>query len=193
MIHGAIDGYSRVVTYLKCSDNNRAETVLHLFIEATGSDGYGLPARLRTDKGVENYDVAMYMLTHPQRGPDMRPVIVGKSVHNQRIERLWRDVFQGVTCTYHFLFHHLEDIGVLDILDDRDMFSLHYVYLGVINHSLTQWVHTWNNHKMSSCNAKTPLQMWIQGLLKVTGSEHIIAQEIYNDVTLIVRKHVDYV
>jgi hypothetical protein len=30
------------------------------------------------------------------RGPGKVSMITGKSVHNQRIERMWRDVFQGV-------------------------------------------------------------------------------------------------
>lgn len=34
VIHGAIDGFSRLVTFLKCSDNNRADTVHELFISA---------------------------------------------------------------------------------------------------------------------------------------------------------------
>ena len=109
VIHGGIDGFSRVVVYLNCAANNCAQTVLDIFSKAVQS--FGLPARIRCDQGVENYDVAMFMLTHPQRSPSSNPVIVGKSVHNQRIERLWRDVFQGVTCTYYYLFTHLEDIG----------------------------------------------------------------------------------
>ena len=33
VIHGAIDGYSRKILYLKGSDNNRAETIFALFCE----------------------------------------------------------------------------------------------------------------------------------------------------------------
>ena len=62
MIHG-VGGYSRIPVYLHCSDNNQAQTVLWLFENAVGVDGYGLPARGKCDKGGENYDVAMYMLT----------------------------------------------------------------------------------------------------------------------------------
>ena len=82
---------------MKCSANNFAQTVLALFEKAVSQNG--LPARIQCDQGVENYDVAMFMLTHLCRGPDVNPVIVGKSVHNQRIE--W------ITCTYYYLFHHL--------------------------------------------------------------------------------------
>ena len=47
--------------YLQASDNNRASTVLTLFIEAT--DNHGWPSRVRSDKGGENVDVARVMLT----------------------------------------------------------------------------------------------------------------------------------
>lgn len=54
--------------YLHCSDNNRAGTVLQLFKEAAGT--YGLPSRIHIDKGDENVDISMFMLTHPLHGSD---------------------------------------------------------------------------------------------------------------------------
>lgn len=54
---------------------------------------FGLPAKVRSDKGGENVQVCSFMMNHPLRGPDSNPFITGRSVHNQRIERLWRDVF----------------------------------------------------------------------------------------------------
>ena len=56
VIHGAIDGYSHLPVYLKCSTNNRADTVLGYFVEAVRT--YGLPLRVRTDRGGENSDPA---------------------------------------------------------------------------------------------------------------------------------------
>ena len=96
VIHGAIDGFSRVPVYLSCSNNNRAYSVLELFKEAV--DCWGLPLKVCSDKGGENVGISMFMLSHPHREPGRGSMILGKSVHNQRIERLWRDLFYQVVC-----------------------------------------------------------------------------------------------
>lgn len=96
VIHGGIDGYSRISVFLSCSNNNRADAVLGIFQKAV--DCYGLQSRVRSDKGGENVDVSMFMLSHPDRGTGRRSMIVGKSVHNQGIERLWRNLFYQVAC-----------------------------------------------------------------------------------------------
>ena len=92
IVHGGIDGYSRLIVYLDCATNNKAATVFNRFYEALSQ--YGLPSRIRCDKGRENTQIALYMLEHPQRGTGRGSMIVGRSIHNQRIERLWRDVFK---------------------------------------------------------------------------------------------------
>ena len=125
VIHGGIDGFTRIPVFLKCSTNNRAETVVDAFLKAT--QDYGLPSRVRSDKGGENTTVSLYMLQHPQRGPGRGSMIIGRSVHNQRIERLWRDLFDRVSYTYYHLFCHLEDNGVLEPSNPQHLFSLHYV------------------------------------------------------------------
>ena len=40
--------------------------------------------------------------------------VTGQSVHNQRIERLWRDVHKDVTQLIYMELYSLEDEGVLD-------------------------------------------------------------------------------
>ena len=49
---------SRVPVFLHCSDHNEAMTVLQQFQTV---HEYGLPSRIRTDKGGENVDIAMFL------------------------------------------------------------------------------------------------------------------------------------
>ena len=53
-----IDGYSQLITYINCSDNNSAETVLECFL--CGGHQYGFPSRVRSDYGLENLHVAYW-------------------------------------------------------------------------------------------------------------------------------------
>ena len=77
---------------MHCSDNNQSLTVYKHFLNATRK--YGLLSRVRTDQGRENIMVAQHMLEH--RGASHGTIITGSSVHNQRIERLWKNMFQSV-------------------------------------------------------------------------------------------------
>lgn len=85
-----IDGFSRLIMFLKCTDNNISETLLQCYL--SGVDKFVILSRVWSDKWMENVSVVDFMLS--KKGRDS--MITVKSTHNQRIERLWRDVYDGV-------------------------------------------------------------------------------------------------
>lgn len=123
-MRAGIDGYSRLITYMKCSSNNRASTVFQLFLKAV--ENHKLPSRVRSDQGRENMLVAQHMIE--SRGAERHSMITGSSVHNQRIERLWRDMHHCVTILYYKLFYYMEHTDMLNPLNESHLFALHYVY-----------------------------------------------------------------
>ena len=136
VIHGGIDGYSRLIVYLNCNTNNRADTVMREFRKAT--EEFGVPSRVRSDRGGENVEVCYFMVTY--RDPDRASYIAGSSVHNQRIERLWRDVYRCVCSTYHEVFYEMERQEILDPDCETDLFVLHCIFLPRIRKQLRSWI-----------------------------------------------------
>lgn len=173
IVHVCIDGFSRLLIYCRCCDNNRAETVLDLFRE--GTQEYGVPSRARCDYGMENFLVAQFMLE--KRGLDRGSIITGSSVHNCRVERAHRDVYAGVLCFYARLFGEMEKAGILDPLNDTHLYSLHYVYLPRINRSLQEFVAQMNNRPVSTAGNNSPLQLWTSGVLQNINSNHTALTE----------------
>ena len=166
VIHGAIDGFSRTIIYLKCCDNNRALTVLESFTCAVSQ--FGLPDRVRSDYGGENTEVWKYMIA--AHDLDYRSVITGSSVHNERVERLWRDVHRCIVSPFVEKFQALESNGVLDPLNEVDLYVLHLIFLPLLNKCISEFTESWNHHSLSSEANMTPFQLFFEGLIHVASN-----------------------
>ena len=92
-------------------------------------------------------------------GEVSNPFLTGSSVHNQRIERLWRDTFRCVIAPFYQLFYFLEDRGLLDPLSETDLYCLHLIYLPMINSALDAFHDGWNSHAITTEHSLTPLQI----------------------------------
>ena len=184
VIHGCVDGYSRRVMFLRASTNNKANTVFTLFTEAV--EKFGLPHRVRGDQGIEYIDVAWFMFSNSLRGPGRESYIAGKSCHNQRIERFWRDLFHGCTFIFYYVFWYLEENAYLDILNNIHLFSLHYIFLPRINRHLGLFQEGYDNHPLRSESNMTPIQLWVSGVMN-TSTLNDLEQSNVSAIVLILK------
>ncbi|XP_071632798.1 uncharacterized protein [Temnothorax longispinosus] len=176
VVHGCIDEYSRLIIYLTCETSIQAEPVVNFFIGAVNS--YGLPSRVQSDHGYENLLVAILMNT--VRGVHRESHITGKSVHNQRIERLWVDVFKEVCDSVYTELYSLENQGLLDVENIKHRFCVQYVYKPVINKKLLSFSSAWNVHSLRTENNKTPRQLWLEGILANYNTTYTAVSDIFD-------------
>lgn len=70
------------------------------------------------------------------RGDNRQSFITGRSVHNQRIERLWRDVTKDVSDKYKRLFNKISDEYQVDFENPLCLYTLHHIFLDMISEDL---------------------------------------------------------
>ena len=115
--HAGIDGYSRLITFIKCSTNSKAETMYNTFMK--GVQRFGLPSRVRTDQGRENIEVARYMLRH--RGCNRS---FADSWNHHGLRTAHNDSPLQLYATGYLQLIHM-DVPALDFLQDvNDEYSL---------------------------------------------------------------------
>nr|GAT42662.1 predicted protein [Mycena chlorophos] len=128
------------ITGLHASTNNKASTVLNVFLAATQE--YGLPSRLRGDRGGENKKVSVYMIV--MRGLGRGSFLWGSSTNNTRIERLWVEVGSHFVRQWRAFFYRLEDLHHLERRNPEHLWLLHQLFLDRINDDCDEFRAVWN-------------------------------------------------
>ncbi|MEQ2280854.1 hypothetical protein AMECASPLE_024289 [Ameca splendens] len=162
-----------IIMYLNTACNNTASTALEFFLD--GVRRFGWPYKVRADQGVENVQIAEMMFN--VRGTGCGSLISGKSVHNQRIERLWREVWTGVTHVYYDVLHSLEEDGFLNISDSLHLFCAQYTFLPRLKADLAKFSAGWNDHPIRTERSLSPNQLWELGMLQCPIREPDMSEE----------------
>ena len=87
-------------------------------------------------------------------------ISIPSSIHNIRIERLWRDVRRDSLEVFRQIFFRMEEAGLLDPENKIHLISLYLVYQPRIQKSLDETRTSWNNHGVRTARNKTPLAMY---------------------------------
>ncbi|MEQ2266181.1 hypothetical protein XENORESO_020264 [Xenotaenia resolanae] len=103
-------------------------------------------------------EVSQFMVEH--RGENRNSHITGRSVHNQRIQRLWRDVYIQVLDPFHVVFGNLESEGMLNPDDENHLFALHWTFLPQLQKQLAFFMDAWNHHSLRTAGSQSPDQLW---------------------------------
>ena len=149
-IHGAIDGYSRRVLWLKVARTNNNPIVIANFYVECVKELQGCPRLLRTDAGTENGTMAAIQC-HLRANDDdelsgEKAHRCGSSTSNQRIECWWSHLKRSRTTWWINLFKDLRDRGVFLDGNMFHMECLWFCFSKVIQQDLDFVKLHWNTH-----------------------------------------------
>lgn len=151
-IHGAIDGYSRKVLWLKAADTNKNPKVVALFFLQAIKKYKFLPTKMRTDKGTENVIIAKIQRAlryrHDDKDAGMKSFFWSKSVHNQRIEAYWRQLINHCTGFWMQYYKNLVSKNLLDLDNEVHKEIFKYCYGDIFQYDLDRTRREWNNHEI---------------------------------------------
>lgn len=151
-IHGAIDGYSRRILWLKagCSNNN-PRYIAKFYIDFV-KELRRVPRAIRADAGTENVLVKdLHIALRFDHGDEIsgsNSFLTGRSTGNQRIERLWRSLSEYLMLFWRNTFANMRDIGLFSTADHLHIECLRFCFLPLIQTQLNQFMENWNDHRI---------------------------------------------
>ena len=170
-IHGAVDGFSRRVLWLKSCDSNKKPMYISSFYLDYIREINGIPVRVYGDRGTENSivrDVQMALRwTDADQYQGILSFVYVSSNRNVRIERFWRSLREMCGNVWMNHFKDMSDFGLLDTSDSVHLECIRYCFLPVISKDLNEVCNIWNTHRVRrnnriSCPAGKPEVLFFQ-------------------------------
>ena len=142
-IHGAIDGFSRKVLWLKVTRSNNSPDNIASFFVDTVEDVNGCPIELITDLGTEN-GLAAAMQCFFRDNFDAHRYV--PSPRNQRIESWWGQFSKQRALWWKNFFLDLETRNIYDGTSEIHKQALWYSFHQVLQNELDFIREHWNTH-----------------------------------------------
>ena len=149
-LHGAIDGYSRRLLWLKVGRTNNDPAVTAKYFYDCIEELEGCPRLLRTDCGTENGVMATMQCLLRADGEDElageKSHRYGPSTGNQRIESFWSHLRKGCTTWWMNFFKDMSDRGILNLGNVIHMETLWFCFAQLLQQDLDFFSLYWNTH-----------------------------------------------
>lgn len=151
-IHGAVDGFSRRLLWLKAGhSNNNPRLVAKYYIDFIRRS-QGVPKIVRTDRGTENTIVHRLQVAlrwhHEDGRAKENSFLYGRSTANQRIECMWSQLRRMSMNYWINLFKDLRDQGIFDNSNPIQVECLRFCFVTLIQKDLDSIVIQWNQHRI---------------------------------------------
>ena len=151
-IHGAIDGFSRRVMWLRLSRSNKNPNIVCSHFVNTVLEVQGTPRKIVGDRGTENVYLAaaqrFFRQSHTDSCSGMNSFQYGRSVSNQRIEAWWSMLRRSCTNWWINCFKDLVEQGLVDLTDQMHVECVRFCFGEVLQNELDQIRINWNNHRI---------------------------------------------
>ena len=148
-VHGAIDGWSRKLMWLRVASTNRQPAVVCGYYMSALEDNGIMPRTVRVDKGSENGLMAdcqtLLQQANPCRNP---PVLFGSSVQNIRIEKFWSTYKLQFVLDYCEVMQDLADRGILDASDPFNIELVQFCFIPCLQKEIEMYRRHWNEHRV---------------------------------------------
>ena len=151
-IHGAIDGYSRKVMWLRLTQSNKDPKNICDFFVDTCTEVGGFPKKIVADRGTENVYLAagqrFLRRNHNDAAAGERSFKYGRSVSNQRIEAWWSLLRRSCTNWWMNYFKDLINQGHYDLTDNMHIECMRFTHGPIIKSELDKIKASWNSHRI---------------------------------------------
>ncbi|XP_063961888.1 uncharacterized protein LOC135155737 [Lytechinus pictus] len=155
-VHGAIDGFSRKVLWLRVGySNNDPRFVARFYLNFVRNIN-GVPRIVRCDRGTENCLIRDIQIAlrwdHNDCFDRHRSFRYGRSTSNQRIESWWGHLGRLSSRYWIELFKHLRDVGEFDNSNPVHIEAIRLCFQRLIQRDFDRTVQEWNQHCIRSQN-----------------------------------------
>lgn len=150
-IHGAIDGFSRKVLWLKVSRSNKNPAIIAKYFLEYVKSLSGTAEKVYADPGTENGNTGgiQNFFRRESENPELSYRLV-KSVYNQRIESWWGILRRQTGQQWINFFQEMHETGDFSNSDPLQVECMRYCIMPVLQNDLDEIRQLWNTHRIRS-------------------------------------------